>query len=221
MSSESLKKMLEDRAPKLLASKDSHFYENKKGVTYPSISTILSATMKPNKKDGLQYWRDTEPAHEYITKQAQEIGTQTHQMIEDYFTGQLKKENFDLLPNAHFNNLLPLLMNITDIIGIEQKMYSDILKVSGMSDLIGHYHGVLSIIDYKTKRKHQVNSFLIDYYIQTTCYAKMFEEITGVKIEQIVILVSSEKNEKQVFIKKCDDYAGLLDERINEYYKNL
>lgn len=220
MSVEDFKKLLSERAPKLLAIKDRHFYEKKDGVSYPSISTILSATMQDKKRQGLEYWRNTEPAHEYITKQAQETGTQTHQMIEDYFIGKLRMEDFDLLPIAHFNNLLSLLMNITPIVGIEQKMYSDRLKVSGMSDCIGYYKGELSIIDYKTKRKHQINSYLTDYYIQTTCYAQMFEEVTGQKIKQVVILISSEKNEKQEFIKQCDDYIEPLESRIKQYYDN-
>ncbi len=220
------KQMLKDREPKLLDRKDGHYYENREGKTYPSISTILSATMRQTKKDGLAYWKKSEPAHEYITKQAQEIGTETHKMIEDFLKLGFMNENFDtsdynLIPKAHFDNLTEYLLDIKDVVGIEQKMYSNKYKVSGMSDCIAYYKGVLSIIDYKTKRKHQINSYLTDYYIQTTCYAQMFEEVTGQKIEQIVILVSTEKNERQEFIKQCSDYTGLLEERVNEYYKNL
>ncbi|MEO2201738.1 MAG: PD-(D/E)XK nuclease family protein, partial [Nitrosopumilus sp.] len=184
------------------------------------ISTILSATASDEKKNGLKNWRENEPAHEYITSQAQSIGTQSHQIIEDYLSHNLSLEEFDLLPIAHFNNLKPFLDNISNVTCIEQRMYSDKLKVAGTSDLIAEYNGELSIIDYKTKRKPQIDQYMYEYYLQTTCYAQMFQEVTGVKINQIVILVSSEKNSRQEFIKTCDDYVEPMAQRIEKYYLN-
>jgi genome maintenance exonuclease 1 len=133
---------------------------------------------------------------------------------------KLSLEEFDLLPIAHFNNLKPYLENISDVTCIEQRMYSDKLKVAGTSDLIAKYNDELSIIDYKTKRKPQIDDYMYEYYLQTTCYAQMFQEVTGKKINQIVILVSSEKNSRQEFIKTCDDYIVSLNERIEKYYLN-
>ena len=75
-------------------------------------------------------------------------------------------------------------------------------------------------LDYKTKRKPQVDEYMYEYYLQTTCYAQMFEEVTGQKINQVVILVSSEKNTRQEFIKPCDEYVEPMNERIEKYYLN-
>ncbi|AJM92490.1 PD-(D/E)XK nuclease family protein [Nitrosopumilus piranensis] len=212
--------MLKMREPTLLDREDGHWYQTKFDKIYPSISTILSSTASDEKKNGLSAWRENEPAHEYITTQSQHIGTQSHKIIEDYLSRNLNLEEFDLLPIAHFNNLKPFLENISDVICIEQRMYSDKLKVAGTSDLIARYNGKLSIIDYKTKRKPQVDEYMYEYYLQTTCYAKMFQEVTGEKINQIVILVSSEKNTRQEFIKTCDDYVEPMNERIEKYYLN-
>ena len=99
-------------------------------------------------------------------------------------------------------------------------MYSDKLKVAGTSDLIAEYNGELSIIDYKTKRKPQIDDYMYEYYLQTTCYAQMFHEVTGQKIHQVVILVSSEKNTRQEFIKPCEDYIEPMTSRIEKYYLN-
>ena len=99
-------------------------------------------------------------------------------------------------------------------------MYSDKLKVAGTSDLIAEYNGELSIIDYKTKRKPQIDDYMYEYYLQTTCYAQMFQEVTGQKINQVVILVSSEKNTRQEFVKPCADYVEPMAERIEKYYLN-
>ena len=212
--------MLKVREPTLLDREDGHWYQTKFDNVYPSISTILSATSTEDKKNGLENWKANEPAHEYITKQSQHIGTQSHKIIEDYLSNNLSLEEFDLLPIAHFNNLKPFLENISDVMCIEQRMYSDKLKVAGTSDLIAYYNGELSIIDYKTKRKPQIDDYMYEYYLQTTCYAQMFHEVTGQKINQIVILVSSEKNTRQEFIKTCDDYIEPMKERIENYYLN-
>ena len=210
--------MLKAREPTLLDREDGHWYRTKFDKVYPSISTILSATAPEHKKNGLATWKENEPAHEYITKQAQDIGTQSHKIIEDYLSNNLAMEEFDLLPIAHFNNLKPFLENISNVTCIEQRMYSDKLQVAGTSDLIAEYNGELSIIDYKTKRKPQVDEFMYEYYLQTTCYAQMFHEVTGHKINQVVILVSSEKNTRQEFIKTCDDYVQPMLERVEKYY---
>ena len=212
--------MLKVREPTLLDREDGHWYQTKFDNVYPSISTILSATSTEDKKNGLKNWKANEPAHEYITKQSQHIGTQSHKIIEDYLSNNLSLEEFDLLPIAHFNNLKPFLENISDVTCIEQRMYSDKLKVAGTSDLIAYYDGKLSIIDYKTKRKPQIDNYMYEYYLQTTCYAQMFHEVTGQKINQIVILVSSEKNTRQEFIKTCDNYIEPMNERIKNYYLN-
>ena len=212
--------MLKIREPTLLDREDGHWYQTKFDDIYPSISTILSATATEDKKNGLKNWKANEPAHDYITKQSQHIGTQSHKIIEDYLSNNLSLEEFDLLPIAHFNNLKPFLENISDVMCIEQRMYSDKLKVAGTSDLIAYYNGELSIIDYKTKRKPQIDDYMYEYYLQTTCYAQMFHEVTGQKINQIVILVSSEKNTRQEFIKTCDDYIEPMRKRIENYYLN-
>jgi genome maintenance exonuclease 1 len=114
--------------------------------------------------------------------------------------------------------LKSFLENISDVTSIEQRMYSDKLQVAGTSDLIAEYNGELSIIDYKTKRKPQIDEYMYEYYLQTTCYAHMFEEVTGQKINQVVILVSSEKNTRQEFIKTCDDYVEPMMKRVEKYY---
>lgn len=210
--------MLKAREPVLLDREDGHWYQTKFDQIYPSISTILSETASDEKKNGLKTWKENEPAHQYITAQSQDVGTQSHKIIEDYLSNSLSPDEFDLLPIAHFNNLKPYLENISDIISIEQRMYSDKLKVAGTSDLIARYNGELSIIDYKTKRKPQIDEYMYEYYLQTTCYSQMFQEVTGEKINQVVILVSSEKNTRQEFIKTCDDYLDSMVERIDDYY---
>ena len=202
----------------LIEKDDSHYYQTPSGIVYPSITTMLQNTQTEEKKQSLQNWREQEIASDYITQEASIIGSETHKLIENYLNGKEILENFRLLSDAHFNNLIPFVNKINDIHGIELRLYSDKMKLAGTSDCIAKYNGKLSIIDYKTKRSNQREEWLTDHFIQATSYGVMFKELTGIKVDQIVILVSSEKNTRMEFLKNPDDYLDLLEQRIDQYY---
>jgi genome maintenance exonuclease 1 len=202
----------------LIEKDDGHYYQTPSGAIYPSITTILQKTQTLEKQQSLQNWREQEIASDYITQEAAIIGSETHKLIENYLNGEEIFEEFRLLSEAHFNNLLPFVNKINDIHGIELRLYSDKMKLAGTSDCIAKYDGALSVIDYKTKRSNQKEEWLTDYFIQATSYGVMFKELTGIKVKQIVILVSSEKNTRMEFIKNTDDYLDLLEQRIDQYY---
>ena len=202
----------------LIEKDDGHYYQTPSGAIYPSITTILQKTQTLEKQQSLQNWREQEIASDYITQEAAIIGSETHKLIENYLNGEEIFEEFRLLSEAHFNNLLSFVNKINDIHGIELRLYSDKMKLAGTSDCIAKYDGALSVIDYKTKRSNQKEEWLTDYFIQATSYGIMFKELTGIKVEQIVILVSSEKNTRMEFIKNPDDYLELLEQRIDQYY---
>jgi len=201
----------------LIEKDDEHYYRTPSGQVYPSITTILQKTQSLEKQQSLQNWRDQEIASNYITHEAAIVGSETHKLIENYLNGK-ESENFRLLSEAHFTNLLPFVDKINDIHGTEVRLYSDKMRLAGTSDCIAKYDGVLSIIDYKTKRSNQREEWLADHFIQATSYGVMFKELTGIKVEQIVILVSSEKNTRMEFIKNPDDYLDPLEKRINQFY---
>jgi genome maintenance exonuclease 1 len=202
----------------LIEKNEGHYYQTPSGVIYPSITTMLQKTQTPEKQQSLQNWREQEIASDYITQEASIVGSETHKLIENYLNGEEIFEEFRLLSEAHFNNLLPFVNKINDIHGIELRLYSDKMKLAGTSDCIAKYDGTLSVIDYKTKRSNQKEEWLTDYFIQATSYGIMFKELTGIKVKQIVILVSSEKNTRMEFIKNPDDYLDLLEQRIDQYY---
>ena len=45
----------------------------------------------------------------------------------------------------------------------------------------------------------------------------MYEERSGIKVEQIVTLITCQTGDTQVFIKNPDDYVPLLRDYIQEY----
>ena len=205
----------------LIEKDNAHFYQTPTGEIYPSITTILQETMSVEKKEGLQNWKDQEIAADYITQEAATIGTETHQLIENYINDARQADEVRLLSVAHFNNLIPFLQKINNVHGTELRLYSNAMKLAGTSDCIASYHGELSIIDYKTKRSNQKEEWMTDHFIQGTAYAQMFKELTGIEAKQIVILVSSEKNSRMEFVKNTEDYKDLLTQRLNQYYDVL
>ena len=98
-------------------------------------------------------------------------------------------------------------------------LYSDKYKVAGRTDLIANYRGELSIVDFKTSTNERKDSYNENYYIQTSAYAEMFEELTGQPINQIVILVVTEDGIVQEFIKDKQEYIPLLEQTLEEWYE--
>ena len=223
----SIRIKLSQTAPALDDSEGYHVYVSKGNDRYPSVTTMLSRTRSKEARASLQRWKDGEPAHDYIMRNAAKIGTESHALIEDFLKRQYNTGNNpvkklpkpSLLAQAHLANLQPYLQKITVIIATEQPLMSYRMRLAGTADCIGMYDGVLSIIDFKTKRSEQKISYMDDYFLQANCYARMFEEMTGQKITQGVILASTEVNTRHEYIRKNTDTDEVLDKRLYEYDK--
>lgn len=197
--------------------KNYRYYTTPKGAKLPSITTILSKTKSDSNKKNLDRWKYNEgEAAFHITELAKIYGTKTHKAIEDTLNGKkpdLKSE----MVKFHYSQFFPYLKNINNIAGIELILFSEKLNIAGTSDCIAEYNEVLSIIDYKTKRKPQKEEYLLEPFLQATAYGIMFEELTGINVPQIVVLVSDEKGGSQEFVKDPNDYKEMLLSRIKKY----
>jgi len=187
------------------------------------ITTILNSTKPDEDAAKLEDWKVKEnirwetPAN-YIFKTAGPIGTDTHNAIEAYLKGEKYSPKYTI-SKGHMMNIVPLLDKIDNIRTNESRLFSKELGIAGTVDCVAEYDGVLSIIDFKTKRSDRKEEWIVDNFLQATAYGIMWEELTGEKISQIVILISTEKNSSQAFIKDPADYVDALKERIKEYYK--
>ena len=212
-------------APVLDDSEGYHEYVSKSNDRYQSVTTMLGRTKPAKDRASLQRWKDGEPAHDYIARNAARIGTESHALIEDFLRKQHgsggrpaeKLPRPSLLAKAHLDNLKPYLQKITDVIATEQPLKSDTMRLAGTADCIARYDGVLSIIDFKTKRSEQRAAYMTDYFIQTACYARMFGEMTGQKITQGVILASTEANTRHHYVISTAAYEDDLDRRLDLY----
>ena len=194
------------------------FYETPDGKLYPSITTVLQR----RKMEGLMAWRKKvgDDVANYVARTAAARGTKVHHMCEDFlnnnFDEEVHKKNF--LPYTLFGQIKPHLQDKVDnIMSQECGLYSDKYMVAGRVDCIGEYNGIPSIIDFKTSTKERNDDWNESYYIQASAYAEMFEERTGIEINQIVILVVTEDGIVQEFIKTKENYLPLLVEAIDDF----
>ena len=190
------------------------FYVTPDGNSYPSITTVLAQ----QENLGIEAWKSKvgEKEAKRISKESMRIGTAVHQMAEFYLSNyiiKLKDEDKRIVDT--FNRLRFLLGNINNIVGLEIPLFSDLLRVAGTCDCIAEYNGKLSVIDFKTSRKPKKEEWIDDYYMQTFAYKLMFEEMTGIEIKQIVILVACvDSFDVQVFKKPAKDADEWLEKLV-------
>lgn len=193
-------------------------YHTPDGKKYPSITTILSSM----NKEKILEWRKRvgEEEANKISRQASSRGTRIHKICEDYLSGTLNESK--MMPNLKqlFIQLKPEInKNIGTVYAMEQSLYSHNLKIAGRCDCIAEWNGELAIVDYKSSTKVKQESYILNYFLQCTAYSEMFEEITNIPINKIVVLISVENSDKaQVFEKNKNEYLPLLKEKIFEYY---
>ena len=194
------------------------FYVTPTGL-YPSITTVLG--VRKAKQKGLQEWRERvgNDVANHIMRTAASRGTAVHHMCEDFLNNiEVTQEGRDFLPWCLFSQLKPVLKtSINNIYAQECGLWSEHYRVAGRVDCIAEYNGIPSIIDFKTSRSERKDDYNLEYYIQASAYAEMFEERTGIEINQIVILVVTEDGAVQEFIKEKHDYLPLLVETIDDF----
>ena len=192
-------------------------YFDPNGVSYPSVTTVLSILSE----EQIQKWRARvgEVEANKISHRASTRGTAVHTIIEKYIDNE---ENFEkeFMPNVResFYALKDILdTRIGDVYAQEAALYSEHLGLAGRVDCVGIFDGKLSIIDFKTSKKTKKKSWIENYFIQESAYAIMWEERTGMPITQLVTIITVDDAEPQVFVEHRDNWTAKLLETINEY----
>lgn len=195
-------------------------YLTPNGKLYPSVTTVLSSY---NKKQILE-WRNRvgEEAANKIAGKASRRGTSVHYVCEQYLLNLMNDMRMKMMmPNVKelFLQLRDQLdQNIGKIYCLEQALYSDKLQIAGRVDCIAEWQGQLSVIDFKTSTKKKNEDNILNYFMQCSAYAEMFEEITDMPIEQIVVAIATEEGESQFFVRNKRDYLNELEFYIGAYY---
>jgi genome maintenance exonuclease 1 len=186
------------------------FYSTPEGI-FPSVTTVVGF----QKQEFFSEWRKKNPEE---SKRVTSRGTKFHSLIEKY----IKNEdiNFDELHSGNkalFSLLKSELDKIDNIKALETPLWSKTLGLAGRTDCIAEYDGKLSIIDFKASTKEKRAFDIDNYFAQATAYALMFQERTGIIVENYAILIACEDGIKQVFQGKPINHVRSLKTLINKY----
>ena len=190
------------------------------GNAYPSVTTVIGE----KKKKSIIEWRRKvgEDEANKISKRATTRGNKCHKLAEDYLSNKpLDRYRDDVLSLGLFHQIRPYIDKINNIHALEESLYSHTLKLAGRVDCIAEYDNELAIIDFKTSTKFKREEWIQDYFSQETAYAIMFQELTGLKVKQLVTIIAVETGTPQVFVKKdILTYVPKLKEYI-DYYRSI
>lgn len=188
------------------------------GQQYPSITTMLGAKEKPAIKE----WRNMlgEDKARKEMQRCADRGTAVHEMIENYINNK-PNPTAGYAPEhiREFNQVRLKLNKINNVYAQEIALYSDTLKIAGRVDCIGEYNGKLAIIDFKTSNGDKTTAMIDSYWKQTTFYALAFQEMYNIQIDDLVIIMSSERGiVPLVFTDRVENWIEPLIADIGEYH---
>ena len=190
------------------------------GNAYPSVTTVIGE----KKKKSIIEWRRKvgEDEANKISKRATTRGNKCHKLAEDYLSNKpLDRYRDDVLSLGLFHQIRPYIDRINNIHALEESLYSHTLRLAGRVDCIAEYDEELAIIDFKTSTKFKREEWIQDYFSQETAYAIMFQELTGLKVKQLVTIIATEQGTPQIFVKNnILEFVPKLKEYI-DYYKDI
>ena len=193
------------------------YYVSPTGRRLPSVTTFLSHF----KGDSILKWRKRvgEEEANKISGRASRRGTKFHSLMESYISNEDGFLTEDVMPDMvrAFHQFVPILDRVDNVHFLETMLYSETLGLAGQVDCIAEYNGIPSIIDFKTSLKPKREDWILSYFEQCTCYSLMYEEMTGVQCKQIVVMISVDHEEPQVFVKDRKDYIPELARKIKQF----
>lgn len=196
-------------------SESGRVYQTPSGKAYPSVTAILGLLGKAE----ILAWRKRvgEEEANRVSSRAARRGTAIHSLCEDYLLNkEVNPGPFDL---ETFRSIQPILNRINNVHCLETQLYSDYLQVAGTVDCIAEFDGKMSIIDFKTSKRVKTRDDIHGYFMQTSAYAVMFEERTGIPVSKLVIIMSVDDDNPLLFIEKRDDWIKQFIELRQDYSK--
>lgn len=184
-------------------------YRTPSGAEYPSITTVLGS----QGKEYLDAWRAKvgKDVADSISRKAATRGTMIHEWCENHLLGKenkkpmMHRETWDM-----FMNIVPVLDMFEEVHALEKRLWSDRLKIAGTVDCIAKVHGKLSIIDFKTSGRYKSREEIDSYFLQTAFYALAFWERTGVLVEDLYIMMTTQDDGLLEYHEKVQDWLPRL-----------
>jgi hypothetical protein len=187
-------------------------YEDEEGNFYPGVTSWIGSHWD---KAFLEKWRARVGVEEAakITKRAGDRGHNLHTVVESYIRNlEIDFQGLDMLTKTMYAKIKPLVCRINNIRLIETPIYSKSLGLAGRPDVIADYNGLLAVIDFKTSIHKKKKAWVVDYFLQTACYARMFYELYGEMPRQSVLMVAVEDEiAPQLLVEPMDVCLKMLD----------
>ena len=190
-------------------------YVTPTGEKYPSVTTVLSNY----KKDGIIKWRKRvgEKEANKISTKASRRGTKVHKLCEDYLNNESAFQGYTPDNVDMFKTIQPTLNEIEVVYAQERTLFSHHLKTAGRVDCVGKFRGKTHIIDFKTSNKPKKWEWIANYFMQGSAYSVMWEEMTGVPVPYIAIIIAVADDTPQVFVENRDTWINKFIEVRNDY----
>ena len=194
------------------------FYKTIKGKFYESVTSWLG---RSSDNTWIDEWKDRvghEEARKIVTRAANR-GTQLHENVEKYLNNEiLDVSKMPMLEASLFKPFAKLLSeHVNNIYALEYPLFSDTLRLAGTVDCVAEYDTETSLIDFKTSKAKKDKESIDNYFLQCSIYSYMIEEMYGIKIDQLVVLIAIDyENKVQVFKESRSNWKSLLVKRLKE-----
>ena len=196
---------------------DGRRYVTLDGNAYPSVTTILSILSE----ESIAKWRAKvgEEEANKVSLRATTRGTAVHAIIEKYMNNDPNYAE-GYLPHVvqSLENLKPYLnKHVTKVYAQEVPLYSDHLQMAGTCDAVVEWDGVPTIVDWKTSRRPKKKANIGNYFMQLAAYAVMWEERTGMPIQQTRIVMDVDDFHPVMYKETRDAWIDKMIETRDEY----
>lgn len=191
---------------------------------YPSVTTVLDATKSPESRDRLRKWQHKmDKIHgtgggESQSSAARDRGIKIHEAIAFTLSSTEPMVTPELLP--YWESAKPIVKAIRNPTHCEHSVYHGEFKYAGTLDLIAQWQGKTTIIDWKTSYRTKRLDWITDHTLQIAAYAKAYEWMYGVSVEQsLIVIITPERSQLFQFDHtEINQHWQQWKSRLSQYY---
>lgn len=171
------------------------WYEAPDGTKYPSVTTVLGATLDAGKAKALADWRKRVGAQEAdrIRNEASARGNAMHKAIEDWFNDPFRDPANPPTNTAWLRSIAPAVKLVAEPVLVEARVHHG-LGFAGSVDMVARGHrGQLAVIDWKTSnsdRGRKPRAWIADYELQVAAYTHAINERMGLDVQLAAVAIA-------------------------------